>query len=120
MHGADRFTEPATQYNDRGKDICVVETSAVSTTRTMCLPEPRRAPRPTGPLNPCPAPGVQLFRTYAETEQLPTMDDLDRVIGAPDPMPPGVDIQPLGRREYGFLAPGRNGLEQGDERPCIQ
>ena len=60
------------------------------------------------------------FRTYAETEQLPTMDDLDRVIGAPDPMPPGVDVQPLGRREYGFLAPGRNGLEQGDERPCIQ
>ena len=48
------------------------------------------------------------------------MDDLDRVIGAPDPMPPGVDVQPLGRREYGFLAPGRNGSEQGDERPCIQ
>ena len=60
------------------------------------------------------------FRTYAETEQLPTMDDLNRVIGAPDLMPPGVDVQPLGRREYGFLAPGRNGSEQGDERPCIQ
>ena len=35
-----------------------------------------------------------------------TMDDLDRVIGSPDLMPPGVDVQPLGRREYGLLAPG--------------
>ena len=35
-----------------------------------------------------------------------TMDDLDRVVGAPDLMPPGVDVQPLGRREYGLLAPG--------------
>ena len=35
-----------------------------------------------------------------------TMDDLDRVVGAPDLMPPGADIQPLGRREYGLLAPG--------------
>ena len=37
---------------------------------------------------------------------LVTMDDLDRVIGSPDLMPPGTDIQPLGRREYGLLAPG--------------
>ncbi len=35
-----------------------------------------------------------------------TMDDLDRVIVAPDLMPPGVDVRPLGRREYGLLAPG--------------
>ena len=35
-----------------------------------------------------------------------SMDDLDRVIGAPDLMPPGVNVQPLGRREYGFLASG--------------
>ncbi len=35
-----------------------------------------------------------------------TMDDLDRVIGSVDLMPPGVDVQPMGRREYGFLAPG--------------
>ena len=35
-----------------------------------------------------------------------TMDDLDRVIGSPDLMPPGTEIQPLGQREYGLLAPG--------------
>ena len=34
------------------------------------------------------------------------MEDLDRVICSPDLMPPGTDIQPLGRREYGLLAPG--------------
>ena len=34
------------------------------------------------------------------------MDDLDRVIAAPRLMPPGADVQPLGRREYGLLAPG--------------
>ena len=34
------------------------------------------------------------------------MQDLDRVIAAPDLMPPGTDIQPLGHREYGLLAPG--------------
>ena len=35
-----------------------------------------------------------------------TLDDLDRVISSPDLMPPGTDVQPLGRREYGLLAPG--------------
>ena len=35
-----------------------------------------------------------------------TMEDLDRVIASPDLMPPGTDIQPLGHREYGLLAPG--------------
>ena len=35
-----------------------------------------------------------------------TMDDLDRVIGSGDLMPPGTDVQPLGHREYGLLAPG--------------
>ena len=33
------------------------------------------------------------------------MDDLDRVIGMSDLMPAGTDIQPLGHREYGLLAP---------------
>ena len=35
-----------------------------------------------------------------------TMNDLDRIIGLPALMPPGTDIQPLGHREYGLLAPG--------------
>ena len=35
-----------------------------------------------------------------------TMEDLDRVISAPDLMTPGVDVQPLGLREYGLLEPG--------------
>ena len=35
-----------------------------------------------------------------------TLDDLDRVLGSPDLMPPGTDVQPLGHREYGLLAPG--------------
>ena len=35
-----------------------------------------------------------------------TMEDLDRIIGMQDVMPPGTDIQPMGHREYGFLAPG--------------
>ena len=35
-----------------------------------------------------------------------TLDDLDRVIGSPDLLPPGTDVQPLGHREYGLLAPG--------------
>jgi len=34
------------------------------------------------------------------------MDDLDRVISNPDLLPQGTEIQPLGRREYGLLAPG--------------
>ena len=34
------------------------------------------------------------------------MQDLDRVISSSDLMPPGTDIQPLGEREYGLLAPG--------------
>ena len=35
-----------------------------------------------------------------------TMDDLDRVIASPDLMPQGTQIQQLGHREYGLLAPG--------------
>ena len=35
-----------------------------------------------------------------------SMEDLDRVVASPDLMPPGTDVQPLGRREYGLLAPG--------------
>ena len=34
------------------------------------------------------------------------MRDLDRIVGSSDLMPPGVDVQRLGRREYGLLAPG--------------
>ncbi len=35
-----------------------------------------------------------------------TMEDLDRVIGSSDMMPPETDIQLMGHREYGLLAPG--------------
>ena len=35
-----------------------------------------------------------------------TMEDLDRVIGSPDLMPPGCDVQSMRSREYGLLAPG--------------
>ena len=35
-----------------------------------------------------------------------TMADLDRVISRPDLMPPGVEIRPMGTREYGLMAPG--------------
>ena len=35
-----------------------------------------------------------------------TMDDLDRIIGSSNLMPPGTDIQPLAPREYGLLVPG--------------
>ena len=35
-----------------------------------------------------------------------TMIDLDRIIGLSDLMPPGTDVQPMGRRGYGLLAPG--------------
>ena len=34
------------------------------------------------------------------------MEDLDRVIGSPDLMPPGFDVQSMRNREYGLLAPG--------------
>ena len=39
-------------------------------------------------------------------QSIVTMEDLDRIIGSSDLMPPGVEIQPMGRREYGLLAPG--------------
>ena len=35
-----------------------------------------------------------------------TVDDLDRIIATPDLLPQGTEIQPLGHREYGLLAPG--------------
>ena len=44
-------------------------------------------------------------------EQAPspvTMADLDRVIGSPDLMPPGFDVQPMKPREYSVLEPGMN------------
>ena len=48
-------------------------------------------------------------RDLAMPRQAPssvTMEDLDRIIGSPDMMPPGTDVQLLGHREYGLLAPG--------------
>ena len=35
-----------------------------------------------------------------------TMDDLDRVVASSGLMAPGVEVQPMGRREYGLLASG--------------
>ncbi len=35
-----------------------------------------------------------------------TMEDLDRIIRADGLLPPGVEVRPMGRREYGLLAPG--------------
>ena len=35
-----------------------------------------------------------------------TMEDLDRMIGLSDLLPGGTDVQPMGSREYGLLAPG--------------
>ena len=35
-----------------------------------------------------------------------TMEDLDRIVASGDLMAPGVEIRPMGRREYGLLAPG--------------
>ena len=35
-----------------------------------------------------------------------TMEDLDRIIGTPDLMPPGTEVQPMGNQEYGLLALG--------------
>ena len=35
-----------------------------------------------------------------------TMNDLDRIVGSSDLMPPGTDIQPMRRREYGLRASG--------------
>ena len=35
-----------------------------------------------------------------------TMNDLDLVIGMPEAMPPGIEVKPLGNREYSYLAPG--------------
>ena len=35
-----------------------------------------------------------------------TMEDLDRIVGSSGLMAPGVEIQPMGHREYGLLAPG--------------
>ena len=42
----------------------------------------------------------------ARPPSIVTMEDLDRIIGASDLMPPGVEVQPMGHREYGMMAPG--------------
>ena len=38
-----------------------------------------------------------------------TLDDLDRVIGNAELMPPGTEVRALGRRQYGLIAPGMDG-----------
>lgn len=35
-----------------------------------------------------------------------TMDDLERVIASPSLLPPGIEVTPMGEREYGFRQPG--------------
>ena len=35
-----------------------------------------------------------------------TMADLERVIAAPSLLPPGIEVIPMGHREYGFRQPG--------------
>ncbi len=35
-----------------------------------------------------------------------TMEDLDRIIGSSDLMPPGAEVQPMGTREYALSMPG--------------
>ena len=42
----------------------------------------------------------------ARVTPLITMRDLDRVIASPALMPPGVQVRPLGEREYGLRLPG--------------
>ena len=42
----------------------------------------------------------------ARPPSIVTMEDLDRIIGSSDLMPPGVEVQPMGHREYGLVAPG--------------
>ena len=42
----------------------------------------------------------------ARPQSIVTMEDLDRIVGSSALMPPGVEIQPMGPREYGLLAPG--------------
>ena len=42
----------------------------------------------------------------ARPQSIVTMEDLDRIVGSSALMPPGVEIQPMGHREYGLLAPG--------------
>ena len=55
----------------------------------------------------------------ARTPSPVTMEDLDRVIGSSDLMPPGTDVQPMGRREYGLLAPGMTERLPSDHRPGV-
>ena len=42
----------------------------------------------------------------ARPQSIVTMEDLDRIVGSSNLMPPGVEIHPMGHREYGLLAPG--------------
>ncbi len=37
-----------------------------------------------------------------------TMEDLDRIVASDHLMAPGMEVQPMGRREYGLAAPGMN------------
>ena len=42
----------------------------------------------------------------ARPQPIVTMEDLNRIVGSNGLMPPGIEIQRLGPREYGLLAPG--------------
>src|SRR5262249_23526396 len=46
---------------------------------------------------------------FVQTETLKpplTMDDLDLVVHTPEALPPGIEMKPLGNREYSYLSPG--------------
>ena len=71
------------------------------------------AERLRGRIDEAQAGGFDLDQVLDEDLEMPvlpesplTMADLDRVISRPDLMPPGVEIRPIGAREYGLLAPG--------------
>ena len=42
----------------------------------------------------------------AQPQSIITMEDLDRIVGSSNLMSPGVEIHPMGHREYGLMAPG--------------
>ena len=57
--------------------------------------------------------GFDLDKVLAEDLTMPerarprvTLNDLDRVIGSSDLMPPGTQVRAMGHREYGLLMPG--------------
>ncbi len=66
-----------------------------------------------GQIDEAQAGGFDLDEVLEEDLEMPvlpesplTMADLDRVISRPDLMPPGVEVQPMGPREYSLAARG--------------